>query len=199
MNKYILRICLKDLEEDTAQLYREKIDNYNNSEIPHRDSGFDLFIPHNINDNHCSVININKNCDTKNEYICYLNQLKINHKVQCSAYILDGENNVIPTGYYMYPRSSISKSGIMMANSVGIIDSGYRGDLIGKFNITTQLSGVDNFNICEPIMFGNLFQKHNRVCQLCNPLLLPWSKIEIVDTLDETSRGSGGFGSTGGY
>ena len=39
------------------------------------------------------------------------------------------------TGYYMYPRSSLSKTKLRLANSVGIIDSGYRGNLIGMFDL----------------------------------------------------------------
>jgi dUTPase len=89
-----------------------------------------------------------------------------------------------PTGYYMYPRSSISKTPLMLANGTGIIDSGYRGELIGAFR---NLSG-------EPY----IVEKHTRLLQVCAPDLRP-VVVRLVDAsfFHETSRQEGGFGSTG--
>jgi len=93
-------------------------------------------------------------------------------------------NNAI--GYYMYPRSSLSKTPLMLANHVGIIDSGYRGNLKGAFrNINSQS--------CYKI------EKHNRLLQICHPSLKPFL-IKIVDSvtdIGDSKRGVGGFGSTG--
>lgn len=85
--------------------------------------------------------------------------------------------------YYLYPRSSISKKGLMMANSVGIIDRSYRGELMGAVrNVTDEdvivSRGERLFQIVAPNM--------GHICETAR-----W------DSLDETVRGDGGFGSTG--
>jgi len=85
-------------------------------------------------------------------------------------------------GYFLIPRSSISKTPLRMANSIGIIDTTYRGEVIAK---------VDNLSNDEYIVKAG-----TKLFQLCRPSLYPF-QFMIVDKLDETSRGSGGFGSTG--
>ena len=89
------------------------------------------------------------------------------------------------TGFYMYPRSSISKSPFRLANNVGIIDAGYRGHLIGMFDIPTgETSHIT---------------KLDKYLQICAPGLVPIF-VEIVSNKEElglnTERGEGGFGST---
>lgn len=88
----------------------------------------------------------------------------------------------IPEGYVclIFPRSSISKKDLMLANSVGVLDSGYRGELKLRF----QKFGEDNYEVGE------------RIGQI---LIIPYPKIEIeeVEELSETIRGNGGFGSSG--
>jgi dUTP pyrophosphatase len=103
------------------------------------------------------------------------------------AEMVDGEDK--PTAYYMYPRSSMSKTPLMLANHTGIIDSGYRGELIGAFrNVTTPDAAARNYVV----------SKHTRLLQICHPTLRPFL-VELVDEseLSDTSRGAGGFGSTG--
>ena len=86
----------------------------------------------------------------------------------------------VPIAYYLYPRSSVVKTGFRLANSVGIIDSGYRGNLMAYFDV------IKNDRI----------EVNQRLVQICAPDLKPF-KVELVDSLDETERGHGGFGSTG--
>ena len=87
-----------------------------------------------------------------------------------------------PTGYYIYPRSSISKTPLRLANSVGIIDSGYRGELILVLdNIKDRAYTI---------------KRGQRLAQLCSPALEP-IEFELVEHLSATQRGEGGFGSTG--
>ena len=87
-------------------------------------------------------------------------------------------------GYFMFPRSSISKTPLMLANHTGIIDSGYRGPLIGAFRNTD-----DNAYVID---------KHTKLLQICHPSLCPiYVKLVEENELSNTSRGSGGFGSTG--
>ncbi len=86
------------------------------------------------------------------------------------------------SGYYLYPRSSISRTPLGLANSVGIIDNGYRGEICAM---------VRNYSD-EPFIVS----PGERYFQLCAPDLKPIT-IEIVNNLTETIRGTGGFGSTG--
>jgi dUTP pyrophosphatase len=145
--------------------------NHNNSLLvdPHFfNSGFDLFLPES------SLLKENVN--------------KLSFDVKCSAkicHINSDDLNTYYTGYYMYPRSSLSKTPLRLANSTGIIDAGYRGPLIGMFDCLEN-----NFTV----------NKHTRLLQICAPNLMP-IYVNIVDTFEElgaeTSRGEGGFGSTG--
>lgn len=104
----------------------------------------------------------------------------------------DSNNNVviglgfameIPEGHVglLFPRSSIAKTGHGFRNSVGVIDSGYRGELMIK------LSKNDN---------QGYYKLNERVGQL---MILPYPQIEFeeVEQLSDTARGTGGFGSTG--
>jgi|SaaInlStandDraft_4_1057021.scaffolds.fasta_scaffold02529_3 dUTP pyrophosphatase len=86
------------------------------------------------------------------------------------------------SGYYLYPRSSISKTPLQMANSVGIIDYGYRGAIIACVRNTQS----------EPYTI----YAGQKLFQLCSPNLTPFD-IKLVDELDSSERGIGGFGSTG--
>ena len=105
---------------------------------------------------------------------------QINLGIQCEA-LTDKNQNI---SYYLYPRSSISKTPIRMANSVGIIDAGYRGPIIVALdNVATD---GESFVI----------QKGTRLFQICSPILEA-IHLEVVDSLSETDRGNNGFGSTG--
>ena len=91
----------------------------------------------------------------------------------------------IPEGYVglLFPRSSVSKTPLILANSVGVIDSNYRGPIKLRFKHTGE-------NGSEPYKSGD------RVGQL---VIMPVPTIELkeVGDLSETSRGDGGFGSSG--
>lgn len=92
----------------------------------------------------------------------------------------------IPEGFFgmVVPRSSLcNKGGLRLVNSVGIIDSDYRGNIMFCYKNTGK----------EPV----LIEKGERIGQL---VIVPFVKAEFkqVDALEDTERGSGGFGSTGG-
>jgi len=91
----------------------------------------------------------------------------------------------IPEGYVglLFPRSSISKYNLTLTNCVGVIDSGYRGEIMFKFKAMHQ----DN---------PKFYSVGDRVGQL---IIMPYPKIEFkeVDELSESYRGEGGYGSTG--
>ena len=90
----------------------------------------------------------------------------------------------IPDGYVglLFPRSSICNKDLEMTNSVGVIDSNYRGPIKSVFNPT-----------CED---PEIYELGERFAQL---IIIPYPKIEFeeVEELSETDRGSGGYGSTG--
>jgi dUTP pyrophosphatase len=83
--------------------------------------------------------------------------------------------------YWLIPRSSISKTPFQMANSIGLIDAGYRGEIMAKVRNISQ--------------HENSITKDDKLFQICAPDLGKINVV-IVDELDETSRGEGGFGST---
>ena len=95
------------------------------------------------------------------------------------------------TGYYLYPRSSLSKTPLRLSNHVGIIDSGYRGPIIGMFDaIRSNGQDPDAYYLAKPL---------DRLVQICAPTLCPIF-VEIVASEEElgqpTERNTGGFGST---
>jgi dUTP pyrophosphatase len=94
----------------------------------------------------------------------------------------------IPEGYVglIFPRSSIYKTSQALSNSVGVIDSGYRGEI--KFKIRCMMHQGD-----EPFVE---YKVGDRIGQL---IIMPYPKItfNVVDELSETDRGSGAFGSSG--
>ena len=112
----------------------------------------------------------------------------LDHKIKCCMRIV-GENQQF-VSYYLYSRSSLPlNTPLRLANNVGIIDSGYRGNIKGIFD---NIAGYDFMDYV--IEFGT------RLLQICPPNLEYPMKITIVDNLDElgvTDRGEGGFGSTG--
>jgi dUTP pyrophosphatase len=119
------------------------------------DSGFDLYVTEDIT-------------------IAPFSQATIDHKVLCEPKFAGG--------YYLYPRSSISKTPLRLANSVGIIDNSYRGHIMAK---------VDNISDAPYTV-----RRGERLFQLCHPSLLPLH-VEYSDSVDtNTARGTGGFGST---
>lgn len=91
----------------------------------------------------------------------------------------------IPDGFFgaVYPRSSTGvKKHLMLANTVGIIDSDYRGELMVFFY---------NYGDCDQVI-----ENGDRLAQL---VIQPYLRCEIkkVDELADSKRGDGGFGSTG--
>ena len=96
-----------------------------------------------------------------------------------------GLNFQLPEGTFgaIYARSGLStKQGLRPANCVGVCDSGYRNNYI-----------VPLYNDSDEV---RTIHKHDRIAQL---IIQPFIQTELteVDTLDETERGSGGFGSSG--
>ena len=91
----------------------------------------------------------------------------------------------IPEGFVglVFPRSSIRNKELILSNSVGVIDSGYRGNIQATF---IKTNGLDS----------NKYYVNERVAQL---LIIPYPQIEFeeVEELSETERGAGNYGSSG--
>lgn len=104
---------------------------------------------------------------------------------QGTVMVPSGVSMAIPEGYVglVFPRSGLSsKRGINLANNVGVIDSGYRGDVtLPLYNAGHEMQVVE---------------RGERVAQI---IIVPFATCECVevDELSETERGEGGFGSTG--
>lgn len=100
----------------------------------------------------------------------------------------------IPEGYVglVFPRSSISSLDITMSNCVGVIDSGYRGEVTAKFKPAMLFNREQ-----RPIILNNrTYNPGERIAQL---IIIPYPQITFVeaDELSETERGAGGYGSSG--
>lgn len=145
-------------DENVRDFYENGVKNHNRE-----NAGFDLYCPRDISIPANSIG-------------------EINHEIKCEVIWKRIEDDNV--AYLLMPRSSISNTPLMMCNSIGLIDAGYRGYIIAK---------VRNFsNEAFEIKRGTrLFQ------------LVPinngfgWDSVNIVETLSSSNRGEGGFGSTG--
>ena len=92
----------------------------------------------------------------------------------------------IPEGYFgaLFSRSSVSKKPLSQTNAVGVVDSGYRGEIVAKFRSTV------------PAVVPSVYKEGERFAQL---VILPVPDIDMVeaDTLGSSDRGEAGLGSTG--
>jgi dUTPase len=170
LNLFVDKNAENDMSLKNMYLNAAQKHNLSLLEDPHFfNAGFDLFLPE---DYAFTASSVNKT----------------NFNVKCSAQIVNlhsEELNKFYTGYYIHPRSSLSKTELRLANSTGIIDAGYRGPLIGMLDCSLE---------------GYAVSKFTRLLQICAPSLMP-IYINIIDSVTElgpeTSRGEGGFGSTG--
>lgn len=169
------------------------------------DSGIDLPVPNNMNiyNNSLETINFGISCNMIN--------LKENKQVS----------------YFLFPRSSISSTGIYLANSTGIIDSGYRGNIMAKIRYMPITAPILTAPILTPSSFDAIAAAIDAIAAAASPFtsIYLWImsffyskkifvkegtrlfqicapglepiKLKIVDSLDETDRGDRGFGSSG--
>jgi dUTP pyrophosphatase len=103
----------------------------------------------------------------------------------------------IPVGYVglVFPRSSIHKSDLRLTNCVGVIDSGYRGEVMAVFDDKAYAPvRTDNGN--QIAVLGQAFNVGDRIAQM---IILPYPAVELLESeeLSDTERGEGGFGSSG--
>jgi dUTP pyrophosphatase len=148
------------LDKEIASLYKSQ--NANSCE----NSGYDLYVPEDI---------VFHPFETK----------FVDHKVKCEMV----DENGINIAYNLLPRSSISRTPLILGNSVGLIDAGYRGNIISALRYIPNNGSTD---------YSDMFvlKKGTRIVQICSSDLRPFDVIQSND-LSESKRGTGGFGSTG--
>ena len=119
--------------------------------------------------------------------------------ITCTSFEYDKEHDCymyhsglafeLPAGYVMliFPRSSNRKTDYYLCNHVGVLDSGYRGELMFAYKNRTD----DRLNYQKPP-----YQVGDRIGQI---IILPYPTVKMIesDSLEESERGTGGFGSTG--
>jgi dUTP pyrophosphatase len=159
----VFTIKLQPTTPEAAEFYMDYACNGENA-------GFDLFMPREV-----------RFAPGERKFV----SLEVKAIVCCSCSDSDSENK--EQNFWMVPRSSISKTGLMMMNSVGVIDKTYRGDLIAALWNTTDKEVV--------------IQHGHRLVQIVGPTMESFHSIQVVKSIDETGtrsgRGTGGFGSTG--
>jgi len=163
-----MKLFVDSDDVNLQDVYLNAVNYHNNKLINHPeiiDAGFDIFTP-------------------ASDILSKPLANKVDFKIVCACKMVT-HMNVYNTGFYMYPRSSISKTPLRLANNLGIIDAGYRGHLIGMFDLPA----------------GNTehIKKLDKYLQICAPGLVPIF-VELVDSKEDlgeqTERGEGGFGST---
>lgn len=132
---------------------------YKSGQLNTENAGFDLYVP---------------------EETVFLPGEKKLVSMGVSAVLIDGDNM---KNYWLVPRSSISKTGLMMLNSVGVIDKSYRGELMSfLWNTTGE----------KVVVAGG-----SRLVQIVAGDMGDMTSMTVVDRLPNSERGAGGFGSTG--
>ncbi|SBS83706.1 dUTP pyrophosphatase, putative [Plasmodium ovale] len=161
-------VCLSD---EVREMYK-------NHKTHHEgDSGLDLFV---VKD---EVLKPKSTTFVKLGIKAIALQYKSNYYYKCDqSNEKSGDTpGIVNTSFLLFPRSSISKTPLRLANSIGLIDAGYRGEIIAALDNTSDKEYV--------------IKKNDKLVQLVSFSGEPLS-FELVDELDETSRGEGGFGST---
>lgn len=160
------------------------------TERPNDNAGFDLYLSESVQTAFHGVSMCPLGCRAR--------------MVRCSPDGLEEEVH-----YWLAPRSSIWKSGVMMANSMGIIDRTYRGPLMsavlpiekekGIWSVMAEHSDYDMYvrNNEDKPLAAPFLEKGVRLFQVLAPDMGWIREVRIVESLPETTRGEGGFGSTG--
>ncbi len=157
--KLLIKINSEESEDFLKSKYRADMVN-NCVRVERGDAGFDLYFPHDVNfeAHKMTMVDLGIACEGLSD------------------------NDARNISYTLECRSSISKTPLRLANSRGIIDAGYRGNLkVAIDNISDKSYSV---------------QRGQRLFQICGRYLEP-VVVEVVEDLSESVRGNGGFGSTG--
>lgn len=104
----------------------------------------------------------------------------------------------IPEGYVglVFPRSSVVKKDLVLSNCVGVIDSGYRGEVMAKFKPSLRMIYTGQVSGTEWPLVSEIYEVGDRIAQLV-VMKLPDVQLIESDELSESERGEGGYGSSG--
>lgn len=171
-------------DPNALDLYKNETDRSNEN------AGFDMFVA--------------ETCETRAGQVSLL-------KLGCRARMVkcfpSSEESEVP--FWLAPRSSIWKSGVTQANSIGVIDKSYRGPLMGAvlpiykpqgyWSHMSEPSSTSSFiwTNCDSFSGNPVIERGQRLFQIVAPDMGHIKEVRIVDSLTETVRGEGGFGSTG--
>lgn len=172
-NFAILKLCVYNKDDDNIEKqYIKRINLHNQmcATANFIDSGFDLLV------------------STETIFNTKFTSKFIDMGVKTEMIYCDIKDDIISTcAFNVHPRSSISKTNLMLANHTGVIDAGYRGPIIGAFR-WLKPKVEDSYTV----------DKYTRLVQVCHPSLCPIYVIMVDESdLSTTERGEGGFGSTG--
>lgn len=160
-----MTLYIRTDNNDVRKLLQTQIDNHR-----YTDSGFDIPMLR-------QIVNLD-------EY---------SHSFRLGIQVAAVDNNQDTMPCLLLPRSSIYKTPFRVANSIGLIDAGYRGEVQAKVDILHTPEHTMN-----DVHVHTSYDEGTRMFQICQHNFLPWNKICIVDTLPVAcdTRGTGGFGST---
>lgn len=134
------------------------------------------------------------------DYIEYDTLISVAPEVNFKTF---SDNNDETAYFKIYPRSSITKRNLLLKNSVGIVDNSYRDSIKVRFAYQWQPEDmvIDKSDDLGSIFLGiinqnKIYKKGEKIAQLVAAWKEP-VKFQVVDSLDNTERGFGGFGSTG--
>ena len=130
------------------------------------------------------------------DYIQYKTNLKL--AVQQERQYSGFGHTDIDYDILAFPRSSVSKYNLVLANCIGLIDADYRGEVLLRFKYQWQPEDyrIRTDNLIEGIVNSNkLYNKGDKICQL-KVTTVEDVEFVLVNELDSTNRGEGGFGST---
>ena len=158
-----------------------------------RATGFDVI----VTSSHEIVGELYENGSYKRiDYIQYKTNLKL--AVQKDRQFSNFGYTDLDYDILAFPRSSVSKYNLVLANCIGLIDADYRGEVLLRFKYIWQPEDyrIRTDNLLEGhVNFNKLYNKGDKVCQL-KVTKVEYVEFILVDELDATNRGDGGFGST---
>jgi hypothetical protein len=180
-------LCLRDKYRKARDKHNEVALSYifRTTEHVHFDAGFDIFCPSSVTVKGGESVLLNQ--DIKCSMLKVEAGAAPNDPPWAGLSGLEMGNRCLPVGYYLYPRSSMgTKTPLRLSNSVGIVDSGYRGNIMAALDNRSKESYY--------------IEQETRLLQICPPDLSYPTLVRLVENesdLGETARGDGGFGSTG--
>lgn len=161
------------------ELYHNRAKEFDEKNEKNENAGLDLYVPSTLEASQTGTVYF-----LDHQVICRMTKMTKTHDHNNN----NNNDNEHSVSYYLYPRSSLSKTPFRLANSVGIIDAGYRGNIIAALD---YIRG-----------YPYTLEMGQRIVQICSPTLEPF-RLVVCDSKEDprldiaTIRSTGGFGSSG--